>query len=595
MTIDINPDLPQNYRRPGIFTSVRFTDAGAVAPGKRCLMLGYKLPAGTASLNTPILPVNLADAIAKFGAGSMLARMYAAARTQGKYGAEIWCLPLPTPSGAAATHLIQFLAAPNSDGTVGTNTTTQTVVTCSIYVGERGGSFSIQMGSTFAQAATLGKAMLDGVSDLGVTVSISGDTLTLVDRSIGEHGTDMPVRVSFSNVTAKIAASPGSLLFASGPATGAGSATLQANALSAQATIGAGSTDAQSATAMANKINSAGYCVSAALHSPTDGSVVLYYKQDRVAHQLSVSVNGITPQTLTATVGTAGSGTPSISAALATLTADSQAYKAWAIPFKDSANWSALAAHIEAMSLSPVEKGQTAHGAISVPLAVYGVAPLSAATTPKLSSSPRYCLDLVPGATVPAYEIAGRTAAMVAAADYAGQNFNGYQLLSSDTAPLGVPDRADRLIADDIEQALETYQLTPIVVDEDGLNAVERSTTTYKSLGTQDRKLEKWSCVLQLDFMRASLRYQLGKLFGGKSIKRYSAPRTSNAVEPANVKAAVYRIILGLDDLDLFDGARGARDAIMAGVYVTPTRVDVAMPLIPLSDLDQISVAGSAE
>ena len=130
MTIDLNPDLPSNFRRVGIFTSVKFTDAGAVAPGKRCLMLGYKLPAGTASLNTPILPVNLADAIEKFGAGSMLARMYAAARTQGKYGAEIWCLPLPTPSGAAATHLITFLAAPNSDGTVGTNTTTQTVVTC---------------------------------------------------------------------------------------------------------------------------------------------------------------------------------------------------------------------------------------------------------------------------------------------------------------------------------------------------------------------------------------------------------------------------------------------------------------------------------
>lgn len=594
MTIDLNPDLPSNYRRPGIYTSVRFTDAGAVAPGKRCLMLGYKLPAGTASLNTPILPVNLADAVEKFGAGSMLARMYAAARTQGKYGAEIWCLPLPTPSGAAATHLIQFIAAPNSDGTVGSTTTTQTVVTCSIYVGERGGSFSIPMGSTFAQAATLGKAMLDGVSDLGVTVSISGDTLTLVDRSVGEHGTDMPVRVSFSNTTAKLAASPGSLLFASGPATGAGSATLQANALSAQATIGAGSTDAQSAAAMAAKINSAGYCVSAALHSPTDGSVVLYYKQDRVCHQLSVSVNGITPQTLAATVGTAGSGTPSIAAALATLTADSQAYKAWAIPFKDSTNWSALAAHIEAMSLSPVEKGQTAHGGISLPLAVYALNPLSAATTPKLSSSPRYNLDIAPGATVPAYEIAARTAAMVAAADYPGQNFNGYQLLSSDTAPLGVPDRADRMTADDIESALES-QLSPIVVDEDGYNAVERSTTTYKSLGTQDRKLEKWSAILQLDYMRATFRFQLGKLFGGKNIKKNSPPRTTKAVNPAGVKAAVYRIILALDEQDLFDGAKGARDAIQSGVYVTPTRIDVALPLIPLADLDQISVAGSAE
>lgn len=594
MTIDLNPDLPSSYRRPGIFTSLTFTDAGAVAPGKRCLMLGYKLPAGSASLNAPILPVNLADAIDKFGAGSMLARMYAAARAQGKFGAEIWCLPLPTPSGTAATHLIQFLAAPNSDGTVGTTTTTQTVVTCSIFVGERGGSFSIPMGSSFAQAATLGKAMLDGVSDLPVTVSISGDTLTLVDRHMGEHGADMPVRVSFSNTTAKLAASPGSLLFAAGPATNAGSATLQANALSAQATIGAGSTDAVSAAAMAAKINSAGYCVSAAVHSPADGSVVLYYKQDRVCHQLSVSVTGIAPQTLSATVGTSGSGTPSISAALATLTADTQAYKAWAVPFKDSANWSALAAHIEAMSLSPVEKGQTAHGGISLPLTVFALNPLSAATTPKLSSSPRYALDISPGATVPVYEIAARTAAMVAAADYPG-NFNGYQLLSSDTAPLGVPDRADRMTADDIESALETYQLTPIIVDEDGLNSVCRSTTTYKSVGTQDRKLEKWSAILQLDFMRATLRFQLGKLFGGKSIKKNSPPRTTKAVNPAGVKAAVYRILLALDDLDLFDGAKGARDAIQSGVFVTPTRLDVALPLITLADLDQVSLAGSAE
>lgn len=592
--IDLNPDLSSQYRRPGIYTSWRFSDAGAVAPGKRCCLLGYKLPAGTASLNTPILPVNLADAIDKFGAGSMLARMYAAARAQAKFGAEIWCLPLPTPSGAAATHLITFLAAPNSDGTVGTNTTTQTVVTCSIFIGERGGSFSVPMGSTFAQAASLGKAMLDGVSDLPVTVSISGDTLTLTDRHLGEAGTDMPCRVSFSNVTAKIAASPGSLLFASGPATGAGSATLQANVLSAQATITASSTDAQSAAAMAAKINSSGYCVSAALHSPTDGSVVLYYKPDRVAHQLSVSVTGITPQTLTATVGTAGSGTPSISAALATLTAD-QSYKCFAVPFKDTANWSALATHIEAMSLSPSEKGQLAHGAVSLPLTVYALNPLSAATTPKLSSSPRYCLSLAPGQTVPAYEIAARTAAMVAAADFPGQNFNGMQLLSSDTAPLGVPDRADRMTADDIEAALETYQLTPIVVDEDGLNSVERSTTTYKSQSSADRKLEKWSFIIQIDNIRANLRFRLGKLFGGKSIKRNSAPRTTKAVNPAGIKAAVYKIFLDLDAADLYDGAKGARDAIVAGVFVSPTRVDVAAPFLVLGDLDQISVAGSAE
>ena len=72
MTIDLNPDLPSSYRRPGIFTSLTFTDAGAVAPGKRCLMLGYKLPAGSASLNAPILPVNLADAIDKFGAQALV-------------------------------------------------------------------------------------------------------------------------------------------------------------------------------------------------------------------------------------------------------------------------------------------------------------------------------------------------------------------------------------------------------------------------------------------------------------------------------------------------------------------------------------------
>mgnify|MGYP001206626652 CR=1 FL=1 len=119
------------------------------------------------------------------------------------------------------------------------------------------------------------------------------------------------------------------------------------------------------------------------------------------------------------------------------------------------------------------------------------------------------------------------------------------------------------------------------------------SRTTYSPIGFNDRKLIKWSCILTLDYYRLDLKAYLFGLFGqDKKIKKNSESRTSYSVTTQRVKNAVYTKMVDWDDRDLYDGAKGAREAIQAGVLEAPTRINVALPMIPPADLDQLSVVG---
>ena len=61
--------------------------------------------------------------------------------------------------------------------------------------------------------------------------------------------------------------------------------------------------------------------------------------------------------------------------------------------------------------------------------------------------------------------------------------------------------------------------------------------------------------------------------------------------EPADWPAAS-RIEAARSWFGRLHGTAGARNAILAGVLVSPTRVDVALPFRVPADLDQISIVG---
>lgn len=350
--------------------------------------------------------------------------------------------------------------------------------------------------------------------------------------------------------------------------------------------------DASAAVQLRDAINADPFPATAAVASPATGVVTLFYRPDRSLYKLAASGANLGGQTITGAFGTAGSGVPDIAGALAILAADkSLVFRAWSVFWTDAATWGTLITWMEGQAASPIEKGQTAHACITIPLpAVLGDS-LTELTSPKMGTSPRCAIDWHQGCAVRPWEIAARTAALVAA-KAVNQNLNGEPLLAGTDARLPLPHRADRPSPEQVETAISTFRYAPICVDEENRVAIFRSTTTFLAAGDVQRKLEKWSCIQILDYFRASLRSRLGKTFGQSNVKRYGKPRTTRTTSPTQVQAAVFRLFKEWDLLDLYDGADDMRDAIVAGVKTSPNRIDVAAPFRTVADLDQISIVG---
>lgn len=591
----VNNKIPPGYKRPGVFVSYEIGDTGESRPNHRVLLFGY-VPAGAAiTLNTPtkVLVKSQVDALTG-SPKSMLSRMYASAKSTlpNGVGAEFHLVALAEPSGGAkAKRLIKFMAKASA-GTLGSNTSAAQGTVCTVLVGMRGASFVIAQGDTFAQIATKAKAALDLVENLPVVVTISGgDTLELEDIHAGEAGNDMPISVTFDSDEAGVAASCGTLTIGGGPAAANGVLTVKATVKSAAIAYLSADTATVIATKAVTALNGDAYSVSAAQAAVATPVVTLFYRSARVLNRLSAAaVGGGITATLAA--GVQGVGTPTITSAIAALSADTQAYKS-IVPFwTDSSNAGTLAAAVISQDQSPIEKDQRVFFGTSLSLVDSQAANLADATSPKLTTSALFAVMQEPGSTVPAYEQAARVGAIVAAEDYQARNFNGRALTGNEYAPLGAPHRADRQTPDEENLSITALFLAPIGVNEDDEVVIVRSSTTYKAKGSLDQKLEKWSAMLQVHLYRNEIKAEFRRLFREKSIKRYGEPRTDASVSAQDVKDAVYRLMLEWDDRDLFDGAQQLRDAIQAGVVVSPTRIDVSLPFRPLADLDQLAVQG---
>jgi phage tail sheath gpL-like len=107
-TVPFN-NVPGNTLVP--FASFEFNSGGTPYSGEtQELLVGQMTSTGNAPAGVPYGPIaSTADAIARFGLGSMLVSMYNTARLQAPTQ-EIWALPLVDPAGAAAAGSILFTA-----------------------------------------------------------------------------------------------------------------------------------------------------------------------------------------------------------------------------------------------------------------------------------------------------------------------------------------------------------------------------------------------------------------------------------------------------------------------------------------------------
>ncbi len=608
MDFPVNPNIPPGYELPGVFTSFLLADPGATAPNNKALLFGYVTPGAPADLNTPFLPVTQDVANAKCGhGGAMLARVFAAARAQlgpAGVGAELWCVPIAEPSGGtAATHLIKFMSEPvfstvNGKWQLGAGTAASKAGTGRIFIGPRlVANFGWRKDDDYAAVAAAAKTAMDkaaSAASLEVTSAHGGTaTLTLTDRHKGKHGNYLPIRVDL-DPGCDVAASPGTIAF-TGSAGASGTATLLFNGLASKPctyAITNGDANTVSGTGLLGAINAKAFPVLAAEPAVASGTITLFFRPERWVHLISISLASVTVQTAAVAAGTAGAGDPDISEALTTLASDpATAYRAWSVFWFDTTNWSTTATHVEGQAISPIEKGQTVHGADTRDVTTVGA--LTSATTPTLKSSPRYVVDWAQGVPMRPWEVSARTAVMVAAGQRPSLNFNFTNLRGSDDSPVAAAPRADRPTQDELNTGCATYGLCPIATGAAGLPQVLLSRTTYNPVGYNDRKLVKWSCILTLDYYRQDLKAYLFGLFGeDKKIKAVSPARTFYSVDTPGVKEAVYRKMKEWDDRDLYDGAEQSRDAIKAGVLESPTRINVALPMRPPADLDQLSVVG---
>jgi len=177
--------IPQNLKVPLFYAEMDASQAGSFSQNKRMLLIGQKLPVGTAKSNRAIIVNQTDQAYQLFGIGSMLARMHATVRNTDNFS-EIWCIALDdNPAAAAAT------------GTI--TVTGQALVTgaISLYIaGQKISVAVIRNDTAFAVAASI-SAAINIAYQLPVTSTASNDTVTLTCKWGGDTGNSISVKDSF--------------------------------------------------------------------------------------------------------------------------------------------------------------------------------------------------------------------------------------------------------------------------------------------------------------------------------------------------------------------------------------------------------------
>jgi phage tail sheath gpL-like len=176
--------IPQALRYPGVYIEIDPSQANLGTALPAVLLVGQKLAAGSAAAGTLTQISGVADAVAKFGAGSMLAQMVARYRAIDPTF-DLWALPYAdNGAGTAASSALVVSNAPTAAGTL------------ALYIAGRVVSVGVTAGQTTAQVAAAIAAAVTAAADMPVTAGVVGSTVTLTALHKGTCGNNLDVRLN---------------------------------------------------------------------------------------------------------------------------------------------------------------------------------------------------------------------------------------------------------------------------------------------------------------------------------------------------------------------------------------------------------------
>ncbi len=614
MAVPVNPDLPVSYQVPGVYVFEGRAGSAPNATNRRVLFLGYKTSAGIAPAGTPVRILSEDDVVQNAGTGSDIHRMYRAFIAQSaSTGAELWMMPMNTPSGTAQTRTIKFLQSP-SGAVLGTgNSGAVAAGFVSVWICGYRYDTTIANGDTYATIATDVCAQITANEDnLPCTASVSTDTITLTARHAALTSADLPIIVTFSNAAMQVAASPGTITFNTTAAAN-GSATTGITTQAASSTFSSGDTANSITAGHITAINAASAFPVIAAQPGTPGAVLtLFFVNDRVFNWGTTSITTAATTSMTPAWGTDASGlpssaTPSLSTVLTTLSAQ-DAYQLWVTNFTGAGSYITASGFTQSGSVSDYSvmgtisstieqlanglncKGQDVMFADTRALAVAGAT--QGATSPALTLSPRYLPCWCNASPQQAVESAARCASIIMAnLDYPNFNYAGQVLLTDGRTPYLLPHNATTPPDSDVNAAMLSYYMTPLRANSSGQMAIISGRTSAKPSAKLDMRYSWWGVILADDYVRNDLRASLPAAIQGKNLKNYSPPHTQFTTDLDAIKTAVASRMKFYDSLDIFDGSDDLVSALDGMVNVVlPSRVDIKLGKRFSIPVEQLSI-----
>lgn len=183
MSIGFN-NIPSDIRVPLFYAEMDNSAANSASSTLRRLIVGQVNEDSVApEIGSLVLVSSLAVAKTIGGQGSMLAAMYDTWRKSDSIG-EIWCLPLKSTEGAAATGTVTLTGAATEGGLL------------SLYVGGVRVQSTVVSGSTADQVAAALSVKINASPDLPVKATVAAGVLTLTCKWSGESGNDIKLEMN---------------------------------------------------------------------------------------------------------------------------------------------------------------------------------------------------------------------------------------------------------------------------------------------------------------------------------------------------------------------------------------------------------------
>jgi phage tail sheath gpL-like len=594
-----NPDLPLSWRRPGTYLKINLNNPGS-APGKRLLIMGERIAtavsgslvtAGVRQSAVLYRADSKADVDTNSGRGSVVGMQYDAAIAQvGGGTCEVWIGHVDElTAGTAAIFKFRVIGTPTGAG----------LINWSICGRTASAGFSTSDTATTIADALVSSALVSfvGLPIAGISNSAGLITVTLATKAA--WGEDVPHTFY---VTPSLGMSVGNFFaFATAAIGTTGTATITVGRDTYSTAVASGATLA-TASGLVAAMTGDGPITGAAV---SGGSLQVTYSNGWPIRHVVAKINTISGTTISvdgasavdpgtnAPNGTIGLGSPTTELAnlLTAVTAQDLVFKAWSSPWNDSTTLGTLDSTLETLANGVNCRGQTLNAAHNGSLATAGAIP--AATSPALTATTRGRLGwLAFEAGNAAFEYAARFAAAQVVNDRVAKNFNGLVLKGTPTCPLVGPPPTGRSPGSDINSAINSYYMAPIVWSESkGAPVVEHARTTSNSA---DRALHKWSLINQLDEQSLRAILAFNAKFGDVNLMPLGTPFSEGIVTRTDFEDLMHALTVEWERLGFYYGSEELKDAIHAQQNPgDPNRVDIVYTATALPDVDTVSIVAS--